>query len=406
MVACVLIPRFALRAASSARPLDEPAALAPLPGARRAVGDVSRRAEAQGVHPGMALGEALARCPALRLLPADPARAAELWEAMVDRLEGIGAAVESGREGEAFFVLDGLTGLYGGEPAGVMAAAREAAQLPVRIAAAPTRFASLLAADRGPRLPRSVRPGGDAAIVPERALGKFLRPFSVATLRGRLAAPERQEGELITALGRLGLGSLGKLAGLCTDQVADRFGPIGLRALRLARGEDTPLRPRAPREEVAAEIELPEGTAGAQLDHALELLVDRLLAVPARQGRTVLALRLSARLDSGGSWSAEQGLGRPTASARTIDSLLAPRLEMLPAPARTLQLRALALGPQAPDQLELALKGAEPRRRRLAAAVREVRAAAGPEALLRVIEVEASSRLPERRFLLSPFPEP
>jgi protein ImuB len=354
----------------------------------------------------MALGEALARCPALRLIPADPARAAELWEGLLDRLEGIGAAVESGREGEAFFVLDGLRGLYGGEPTGVMAAARKAARLPVRIAAAPSRFASFLAADRGPRLPRSAPPGGDAAIVPERALAKFLRPFPVATLSGRLDAPERQEGELIAALGRLGLGSLGKLAGLGSDQVADRFGPIGLRALRLARGEDTPLRPRAPREEVVAEIELPEGTAGTQLDHALELLVDRLLAAPARRGRTVLALRLSARLDSGGSWSAEQGLGRPTAAAQTIDSLLAPRLQTLPAPARTLQLRALALGPQAPDQLELALKGAEPRRRRLAAAVREVRAAAGPEALLRVIEVEASSRLPERRFLLSPFPEP
>ena len=402
MVACVLIPRFSLRSAARARRLDKPAALAPLPGARQALGEVSSAAEAQGVHPGMALGEALARCPALQLVPPDPARAAGLWEGLLGRLEGIGAAVESRREGEAFFAVDGLAGLYGGETAGVMAAASEAAKLPVAIAAAPTRFSASLAAARGSRLPRE----GDEAIVPERALTKFLRPFPVETLRGRLAAPERREGELIAALRRLGLGTLGRLAALSADQLADRFGPLGLRALRLARGEDTPLHPREPHQELAAEIELPEGTAGSQLDRTAELLIERLLASPARRGRTLLALRLSASLSGGGSWSAEQGLGRPSASAQTIGSLLVPRLESLPGPAAALRLQALALGLAAPDQLELTLKGAEPRRRRLAAAVREVRAAAGPEALLKVIDIDPGSRVPERRFLLSPYPEP
>jgi protein ImuB len=211
---------------------------------------------------------------------------------------------------------------------------------------------------------------------------------------------------MVAALRRLGLGTLGKLASLSPDQVADRFGSVGLRALRLARGEDTPLRPREPREELVAEIELPEGAAGAQLGRALELLVDRLLAARGRRERTVLALRLSAALDGGGSWSVEQGLGRPTASARTIGSLLAPRLEGLPEPASALRLRALALGPRAADQLELPLGGDGPRRRRLAAAVREVRAATGAEALLRVVDVDSRSRVPERRVVLTPFPEP
>jgi hypothetical protein len=49
--------------------------------------------------------------------------------------------------------------------------------------------------------------------------------------------------------------------------------------------------------------------------------------------------------------------------------------------------------------------GSEPRRRRLGAAVREVRAAQGGDALLRVLPVDASSRVPERRHLLTPFPE-
>jgi hypothetical protein len=38
--------------------------------------------------------------------------------------------------------------------------------------------------------------------------------------------------------------------------------------------------------------------------------------------------------------------------------------------------------------------------------VREVRAAAGAEALLKAIDVDPGSRVPERRVLLTPIPEP
>ena len=184
---------------------------------------------------------------------------------------------------------------------------------------------------------------------------------------------------------------------LSPDQIADRFGPLGLRALRLARGEDEPLRPRRPHEELVEQIELPEGTAGRQLDRALELLVDRLLAAPQRRGRTLLGLRLGALLGGGGSWSVEQGLGRPSASARVLRSPAGCRgWRRCRAPATALRLRALGLGPPAADQLELAVGGAEPRRRRLGAAVREVRAAQGAEALLKVLPVDPASRVPER----------
>lgn len=300
---------------------------------------------------------------------------------MVRALEELGAAVESEQAGEAFFAVDGLRGLYGGNSAGVLAAVRRAVGEGKRIATGRTRLAAFLAAD------------------------EWARPASVTALRHRLGAAGGEADELIGALERLGIETLPTFARLSADQVSDRFGPLGLRALRLCRGEEEPLRPRAPHEEVAEEIELPEGTAGRQLDRALELLVDRLLAVPQRRGRTLLGLRLGALLAGGGSWSVQQGLGRPSASPRVLRNVLAPRLEELPGPATALRLRAVGLGATARDQLELAVGGAEPRRRRLRAAVREVRAAQGAEALLKILPVDDASRVPERWALLTPYPE-
>jgi protein ImuB len=311
---------------------------------------------------------------------------------MVRRLEALGAAVESERPGEAFFVVDGLRGIHGGESIGVLAAARAAVGEAPRIGTAPNRFAAYAAAWK-------------RVAVPEHRLQVFLAPLSVAILPLRLDAPGREAEELVVTLQRLGIETLQGLSRISPDRVADRFGQLGLRARRLARGEDVPLRPRQPHEELAEQIELPEGTAGRQLDRALELLVDRLLAAPQRRGRTLLGLRFGALLSAGGSWSVEQGLGRPSASARVLRSVLAPRLESLPGPVAALRLRALGLGPAAADQGELAVGGEEPRRRRLGAAVREVRAAQGAEALLKILPVDSASRVPERWAMLTPFPE-
>jgi protein ImuB len=320
---------------------------------------------------------------------ADPVEAGELTERLLCRLERIGAAVESERAGEAFFALDGLRGIHGGESAGVLAAARRAVEIEVRIGVGTTRFVARAAAQR-------------EAIVPPSAVGDFLAALPVSTLAGRLELPPREAGGLTETMRRLGIETLGDLAVLPADRVADRFGSPGLRALRLVRGEEKSLRPRHPHEELAEEVELPEGAAGGQLEHALKLLVARLLAAPQRKGRTVLGLRLGAVLSGAGSWSVDQGLGRPTASARTLLAVLRPRLETLPGPVAALRLRALGLGPPVGDQLELSVRGEEHRRRRLGEAIREVRAAQGAESLLEVLPLDSASRFPERRAMLTP----
>src|SRR5205807_10099901 len=149
MIACVLLPRFQLTVASQGRAelLQAPTALAPEPGGTQQIGEVSLSAEAFGVHPGMRLGEALARCPRLKLLPPDPAGVADFWERLLVRLESIGAAVEPERPGLVCFEADGLLRLHRGRD-GVLTAARRAVRMPARFGVAPSRFAAVAAATR------------------------------------------------------------------------------------------------------------------------------------------------------------------------------------------------------------------------------------------------------------------
>jgi protein ImuB len=394
VIVCVLIPRYPLAVAAGGREVlaGGPIALAPEPGREQFIGEVSAAAEAYGLRPGMRLGEALARCPKLRLVAPDPAGVADAWDAQVARLEGIGAAVEAGAPGTAWFAAGGLRTVHGGTLEGVLSAARRAVAGPVRLGAAPSRFAAFAAASRArPRRPE-VTPMAAAA------LAAYMAPLPVSLL---LARPE--VAMLPEALERFGIRTLGELAKLPRDALADRFGPAGALARDLARGRDAPLVARSAAERLEERLELPESASGAQLQRGLELLVDRLLARRERRGRTLRAVVLSAALVEGGTWRARVTFREPLADARRMRLVLGQKLAELPAPTDVLTLRAEGFGPPAGDQRSLLAEPAAIRRARLREAVRQARSVAGPEAALRIIPVDPDSRVPERRLALAPW---
>ena len=383
--------------------LTEPVALSPEQGGEQAVGEVSGAAEAFGIHAGMQLGEALARCPRLALVPADPGRASSEWERIIRSLERIGAEVESNLAGEAFFGVDPLRGLWGPRREDVLLRAWRAVGRPARVAGAPTRFCALAAARAGGRgrrrrSPRVIFPGSER---------DFLAPQPVRLLDGRLGrnrGPDRSR-RLVATLERLGVETLGELAAMPRIAIADRFGALGLRAHDLASGIDTPLRPRRPHEELIQAIGLPEAAYGAQLERALELLIERLLADPRRGGRAIRSLRIEARLAEGGSWSADAVMRSASGSTERLRLALMPKLGGLGAPASALALRALELAPGGSVQPALTPDPAERRKELLAEAVRQVRAAAGRDSVLRVLVVDPESRIPERWAVLAPYNE-
>jgi impB/mucB/samB family len=389
--------------------LKSPAALAPEPGREQFVGEVSAAAEAFGIHPGMRMGEALARCPRLALVPPDPVGVAGAWERILGRLEATGALVEPGRPGLACFEARGLRRLHGGSLDGVLAAVREAlrrgastpgrtvarAAVPLparatvaRLGAGPSRFGAVVAAAARARARRPGFVMGAADLAPE--------PVALLRHRPEVAAlPEELE--------RLGIVTLGALAALPRAAMADRFGRLGLLAHDLACGRDTPLRPRRAGEVLEEVLELEESSSGTQLERALGLLIDRLLARRERDGRTLRAVVLGAALVEGGTWRERVVFREPLADAGRMRLVLAQRLALLPAPAESLRLSVERFGPPHPAGAALFDDGRARRQARLREAIRQTRAAAGPEAALRILAVDPDSRVPERRTVLTPF---
>jgi protein ImuB len=412
MVVCVHFPRLELvHAAGGANALvGQALALAPLPGAEQRVGEVSGAAEALGVRRDMALGEALARCPDLTLVPADPVGVEEAWEATIGSLESIGAAVEPARPGLAYFETGPLRALHGGDAAVIAAAQRACQGAPdgrdtvrgrqsrslgehhshMRVGAGPTRFCALAAA-------LAVRSRRPLTLEGKEAL-RWLdgRPIELLGFR-------RETERLLEPLVRLDVRTLGELARLGRSALADRFGEAGAFAHGLALGEDTPLQPRLLEERLQETMGVGDASSGASLERVLGVLVDRLLARGERRGRTLRAVTLSARLLSGGGWRERVVFRQPLADRERISLALSLRLLLLPAPAASLGLSVERFGPPAGEQRALLEEAHAARMGRLREAVAQIRAVAGEDAAMRAVCVDPDSRVPERRVVLTPL---
>ncbi len=127
----------------------------------------------------MLLGEALARCPELVLLPGNPVRVQELWESSLQALESVGAAVETGehegdegdggrRTGPALHAAPGPA-LHAGPGAGLLRDRR--AERPARHARGDDRGGA-----PGARTPRSHRPRAGALLCAGRGAGGAFAP--------------------------------------------------------------------------------------------------------------------------------------------------------------------------------------------------------------------------------------
>lgn len=395
MIACLVIPGFALRAALRSRPrlALAPAALAPAPGREPLLGPVTATAEALGVRAGMRLGEALATCPELVLVEQDPATVEQEWEGVLRRLEDVGFAVETVEPGVVVFETGGVERLYGGvEAALVKALASVGAAWDARAGAGLRRFVALAAA--------SVARPGQVVIVEGQEEQGFLEPLPLSLL----PLPSHRYAELEG----LGVRRLGELVSLPGGAVEERLGQEGKRAWSLAGGERhsahvSRVRGRSPAAELAEALSFPEAVANElTLRRALSVLLDRLLARPERAGRPLRKLAVSAKLVGGGSWRRTATLREASAERGRLRAALGPRLLELPAPVTELRLEAVELADRVGNQLALVPPEGAELDDRLREGLRQVRASTGTGSVCAVVEVAPWSRIPEARALVVP----
>lgn len=410
---CIWLPTFELRLEFVRSPeLDTTsvALLSPTEGTRRTVDQLSESASVSGVEPGMLVSQAVSLCPSITLLEPDPAFYDAAATEMLEVLSGLSPIIEPAGRGRVFVGADGLERLHGSAfqqvhhafsllleifPAAMVAA--------TRVGWALGRFGAWVAAG-------AARPG-KPVVVPETTLTAFLRGQPISTLPVSDAMVDR--------LRRLDIDTLGELTRFPEASLIRQFGADGKRALGWASGTRIdPIFAQHCPEPIRAALDMPSPIGQLQLLHtALDRILDRALSRPARRGRSVQAVRLTASLEGGGSWSTTLTLREPTAERAQLSFTLRSRIALSP-PSRAVEQLTVEFfrfgpasfqgslldrredGSRAHCGRDLAL-GIVPEA--LRGAVHELRLRLGHSPLFRVVEVDPWSRIPERRHALLPF---
>ncbi|MGN6406144.1 DNA polymerase Y family protein [Sinomonas sp.] len=247
----------------------------------------SGEARQAGVVRGLRLREAQSRCPDLVALPADAARDAREFEAVLAAVEASLPGVHAFRPGLCALRARGAARYYGREEDAGGAALEAAARLGLEARAgfADSVFAAEQAARSAGELAplRIVAPGESAA---------FLSPLPIAALR---------DPKLASLLLRLGIRTLGDFAALPLADVRSRFGPEGLLAHAWARGEDPrPVVPRVPPTPLERVVDFEPGLDRVdQIAFALRPLAEDFVEGLRREGLACTELRVQITDDAG-----------------------------------------------------------------------------------------------------------
>lgn len=182
-------------------------------------------AREDGVRRGMRRRDAQSRCPELALLEDNPARDARAFEPVVTTIEQSRPGVAALRPG--LVAVRAPAGWFGSEQSAAAVITEELVDLvwDVRMGVADDLFTAEQAARRATTQEHVVVPPGGSA--------RFLAGLPVTVLEADGPAGR----EAASLLARLGLRTLGDLAGLRADDVVARFGEYGLGVWRRARGE-------------------------------------------------------------------------------------------------------------------------------------------------------------------------
>lgn len=376
-------PRLASDRALRARPVEAPFALTLKRDNAERLYCLNPLALRRGLHPGMSFADARAFCPDLVSRPADPEGDARFLHML--RRWATRYCPWVGLEGEDGLVLDvtGSVHLWGDE-GGMLADMRARmarAGLSVRLGLGDTRGAAWALARHG-----------EGVAAPGTALAA-LGPLPVAALR--------LDEQVVVALQRLGLRTIGDLAGTARAPLARRFGPGLLMRLDQALGhQPEQITPLADPPHFAVRMSLPDPIGLFEdVMAGTERLLTRLCASLKAHERGTRVLRLTLRRVDQDCQQVELRLASPMRDPQRILPLFHRGVEGVEAGFGIDQLRLEAVQVESLP-VEQIHHGSRARHDRLEDLVTRIGNRIGLENVLRLLP--ADSHIPERSFVIAP----
>jgi len=388
---CVLLPHFPWRCEVRRNPniAGRPALVVQskdASGSQKLVLDYSP--ELDGLQLDMPLQQALARHGEAGLLQADIPCYRSFFNGILDALEAISPLVEEADLGCAYIGIDGLQLIYPDDSA-IIAAVREAVPevFVPRMGIAGNKFLAYLAARRSP-------PGGHQVLTGD--IVTFLKDLPCDVLPVSIKSQRR--------LHDFGLRTLGQVTALPLGPFQSQFGPEGKKIWELAGGNDaTPLYPRmmeVTREEAAT---LPSVTVSLDaILFTVETLLRRIFTAIGRKGLGIRSLTLWTRTWNSENWERTIQFKEPAMDMRTAISRIKRILEDYPQPGPVEQVGMSITGLGYPRGRQKSLFPAVRAQDHLMDDIRQLESRLGNPQVYQVKEVEPWSRIPERRYALTP----
>ncbi|HEV2550728.1 MAG TPA: DNA polymerase IV [Stellaceae bacterium] len=289
-------------------------------------------ARLSGVRSAMPMFKALKACPDAVVIAPDMAKYRAVGRRVRELMLATTPLVQPLSIDEAFLDLAGTERLYGGPPARTLALLARRIErengITVSIGLSFNKFLAKIASDLD-------KPRGFAVLGRGEALD-FLAPKSVGLIWGVGAALQQK-------LARDGITTIGELRQRDERELRERYGVIGRRLARFARGEDDrAVDPDAPMKSISAETTFERDLAAYEaLAAELWPLTEQLARRLERAGRAAVGIALKLKTSDFQVLSRSRRLVDPTQRAET---LYAAALPLLRAAADGTHFRLIGIG--------------------------------------------------------------
>jgi DNA polymerase-4 len=343
--------------------------------------------ELAGLAQDMPLQQALARHDDVAIIPADIPYYRTTFSRILDALELKSPLVEGASPGCIYIGVDGLQLIYPDDNALAGAVREVVADFSPQIGIAANKFLATLLAQQCPPNDYKVLCGDMAA---------FLKDLPCDVL----PVSFKSKGKLRD----FGIHTLGQVAAMLPGPLQSQFGSEGKRIWELAQGiDDTPLHPRFMEEVIEESVTLSSVSVSMDaITTSAESILLRVVPGVVRKGLGIRSLTLWTRTWNAEHWERNINFKEPAMDVRGIISRLKRALEDYPQPGPVEQvgIRVNRLG--CPRGRQKSLFSDMRAQEHLADDIKQLELKLGNPQVYKVKEIEPWSRIPERRYALTP----